>query len=115
MGLDQYAEVRNSETQEVVGFHRWRKHNAMHGWMENLWRSKGNTGEFNCVPLELSLADIEALESVLLGKNLPKTEGFFFGFDSSNDDSRLEGDLSFVRQAIQHIDAGNQVIYDSWW
>jgi hypothetical protein len=115
MGLDQYAEFRNSETQKVEQFYGWRKHNAMHEWMENLWRSKGNIEEFNRIPLELSRADIDALERDLLEGNLPEPEVFFFDFDTSNDDHRLAGDLSFIRQARQHLDAGNQVTYDSWW
>ncbi len=115
MGLDQYAKVRNPKTEVVEEFHYWRKHNALQGWMENLWKSKGNTGEFNCEPVELSLADLDALENDLLGTNLPKTEGFFFGYDTSRDESRLMDDLSFIRQARQHLNAGKQIAYDSWW
>ena len=115
MGLDQFGYVRNQKTQEVEEFHCWRKHNAMHGWMENLWKSKGNTGEFNCKAVELSHDDLDTLEVDLLQTNLPKTEGFFFGSDSSRDDSRLMDDLSFISKARGHLEAGNQVAYDSWW
>jgi hypothetical protein len=115
MGLDQYAKVRNPKTQQVEEFHYWRKHNALHGWMENLWKSKGNTGEFNCEPVELSRADIDMLEDDLLGNDLPETKGFFFGSDSRQDDSRLMNDLSFIRKAKQHLNAGKQIAYDSWW
>lgn len=115
MGLDQYAKTRNPETGEVTEFSYWRKHNALHGWMENLWKSKGNTGEFNCEPVELSHADLDALENDLLSANLPKTEGFFFGYDTSRDDSRLLDDMGFIAEARRHLSNGYQVAYDSWW
>ena len=115
MGLDQYAKVRNPETQEVESFHYWRKHNALHGWMENLWKSKGNTGEFNCEPVELSLVDIDALEGNILCNSLPETQGFFFGSDSRQADWRLEDDLFFIDKAKKHLDAGMKIAYDSWW
>ena len=115
MGLDQFAKFRNPNTQEVEEFHYWRKHNALQGWMESLWESKGNTGEFNCEPVELSLSDLDALENDLLGNNLPKTEGFFFGSDSSRDESRLMDDLDFICEAREHLNAGRQITYDSWW
>jgi len=115
MGLDQFAKFRNPNTQEVEEFHYWRKHNALQGWMESLWESKGNTGEFNCEPVELSLSDLDALENDLLGNNLPKTEGFFFGSYSSRDESRLMDDLHFICEAREHLNAGRQITYDSWW
>lgn len=115
MGLDQYAKVRNPKTQEVEEFHYWRKHNALHGWMENLWKSKGNTGEFNCEPVQLSHADLDSLKKDLMATSLPETKGFFFGSDSSRDESRLMDDLHFITKAKQHLDAGMEIAYDSWW
>ena len=115
MGLDQYAKFHNPNTQEMEEFHYWRKHNALHGWMENLWKSKGNTGEFNCEPVQLSLQDIHALHEDILDANLPETQGFFFGSDSRYDDSRLASDLRFIAQAKEHLDAGMEIAYDSWW
>lgn len=121
MGLDQYAKVRNPETQEAEEFHYWRKHNALHGWMENLWKSKGypnkpqDDDQFNQVPLELSSDDLDALEKDLLDSRLPETSGFFFGFSTAGDDSRLLDDLSFVAEARDYLARGYQVAYDSWW
>ena len=62
MGLDQYAYAKtseDSEEQEELAY--WRKHNRLHGWMEDLYRDKGNAVEheafgnsFNCVEVELT-------------------------------------------------------------
>jgi len=121
MGLDQYAKTRNPKTQEVEEFHCWRKHNALQGWMENLWRSKGcpnkheDSDDFNRVPLELTHEDLDALEKDLLNSDLPETSGFFFGSSTAGDRYYLESVLQFVQEAREHLDAGLEVAYDSWW
>jgi len=121
MGLDQYAKTRNPKTGEVEEFMYWRKHNALHGWMENLWHSKGcpnkheDSKEFNCIPLELTHEDLDALEKDLLAQNLPETTGFFFGSSTSGDRCYLDKDLRFVQEARTYLDSGLDVAYDSWW
>jgi hypothetical protein len=44
--------------------------------MENLYKSKGGTDSFNCVPVRLTLKDLR-LEDEL--PDLKPVEGFFFG------------------------------------
>lgn len=94
-------------------FHYWRKHPDLHGWMENLYRKKGGTEEdFNCVPVRLTEEDLDDLEEVVRGKDLPFTEGFFFGKSGPED---KENDLAFIREARIRISEGYAVFYDSWW
>ena len=70
MGLDQYeispsmtrlegrcASASGKNNEELA---YWRKHNRLHGWMEDLYRDRGNAVEheafgnsFNCVEVEL--------------------------------------------------------------
>jgi hypothetical protein len=54
MGLDQYAERRDSNG-ESCEISYWRKHNALQGWMEKLWTLKLEkpAGEFNCKELRI--------------------------------------------------------------
>ena len=136
MGLDQYAYASSeikSEDREEIGY--WRKHNRLQGWMEQLWEDKGRPhfndienplGDFNCQPVELSLADIEQLEAHVENKSLPETGGFFFGNDSfawTDDDGNefTEGyyykktDLKFIALAREALQKGKKVFYDSWW
>ena len=54
MGLDMIA---NRVAKTEIG--SWRKHNRLHGWMEELWREKGNEGEFNTEELLLELIDMQ--------------------------------------------------------
>jgi len=118
MGLDQYAAVRldtkdeegNWDTEELA---YWRKHPHLQGFMENLYVEKGGEGEFNCVDVELTLEDIDALEASIKGGELPETGGFFFGDDSS--DHYKESDLEFCANARKALADGQTVVYSSWW
>ena len=139
MGLDQYAVARKGEPRTVKseytytdqdgvekeGFEEylewddtielasWRKHPNLQGWMEELWYEKGGEGQFNCVDLELTLDDLNALEATLDEEALPETSGFFFGDNA--DDHYAEADREFIVQARAAIKQGYKVIYSSWW
>ena len=65
MGLDMYAYAKD-ENGEEEHLAEWRKHNRLHGWMEELWHDKGRPYEgnlddvdgtfgsqFNCVPVDV--------------------------------------------------------------
>ena len=139
MGLDQYATARKGEPrkvpqtwtttdadgneEEVVEYYNewddtielaeWRKHPNLQGWMENLWYEKGGEGEFNCVELEITLDDLDALEATLDEEALPETAGFFFGGNA--DDYYAEADREFIVQARAALKQGYTVVYSSWW
>jgi hypothetical protein len=116
MGLDMIAyskaKATSKNTRELSA---WRKHPNLHGWMEQLWRHKtGNNEEnFNCIELELTLEDLNLLESAILTKHLPSTQGFFFG--SECDAYYREQDLAFIEEARGDIAGGRKVYYNSWW
>lgn len=125
MGLDMYAQkVKKGVITESVDFevaenveqdelHYWRKHPNLHGWMENLYRRKGGQADvFNCVNVQLTNEDLNALEKVVKRNALPPTQGFFFGSSSPED---KEGDLQFIQEARRAIDDGFDVFYTSWW
>lgn len=94
----------------------WRKHYDLHGWMKDLYYSRGGdvSEQFNCVKLRLYPEDLDALELDIIENNLPATQGFFFGVDYSDEGSR-EYDLSFIKKARMEILDGRAVYYDSWW
>ena len=139
MGLDQYAYSKPSEeSEEQTELAYWRKHNRLQGWMENLWEDKGRPnfdpkyhgggiGDFNCIPVELNLSDIEQLEANIETKSLPQTGGFFFWDDSYDWDDEegnpfpkgdyhyKEDDLKFIEEARQAIQDGLKVYYNCWW
>jgi hypothetical protein len=91
----------------------WRKHPNLHGWMQRLWESQGNEGDFNGDELELTWADLDDLEQAVTHGQLPGTTGFFFG--ESADQHYRERDLEFVRNARAELFLGLKVFYNSSW
>jgi hypothetical protein len=120
MGLDMYA-YKTRAAVTAYGFEKpadaieiqyWRKHPDLHGWMEQLYRRKGGTDEFNLEPVRLDPADIDALEAAVRDDRLPHTEGFFFGASQPED---KDDDLRFIRAARAAFAQGYTVFYIAWW
>ena len=107
-GFDEYLEWDDS-----IELASWRKHPNLQGWMQELYYEKGGEGEFNCVDVELTLEDLDALEATLDEEELPETVGFFFGGNA--DDHYAEADREFIVQARAAIKKGYKVFYSSWW
>lgn len=109
----------NTKVTKPIEIAYWRKHPNLHGWMEQLWREKGEPGvrddypEFNGVELELTREDIDQLEQDILAQDLPKTSGFFFGDPS--DEYYRQQDLEFVKEARAQLFLGLKVFYNSSW
>jgi len=127
MGLDMYAFKMKAkeagDTQTMAGWPEvierveiayWRKFNHLHGWMEDLYREKGGTDEFNCVYVRLEQADLDRLEGDLYGGRLEHTPGFFF----AGDEMQAQGVArtpAFIKDAKQALLDGDAVFYYSWW
>jgi hypothetical protein len=117
MGLDMYAftvkqgEELSDESRVEVAY--WRKFNALHGWMNDLYESRGGEGEFNCVPLQLTPMDIDQLERDAKAGLRPR-EGFFFGAQTIHEED-LESLAQFIQTARDAFASGKDVYYDSWW
>ena len=143
MGLDQYAYARpprKRNSEDDVQIAEWRKHNRLQGWMQNLWENKGCPNmpdltedelgfgsAFNCVELQLTEEDINALEDDILTMTMPESNGFFWGSDSffwTDEDGNdypensyyyLESDLQFVTDAKKMLDKKWRVYYSCWY
>ena len=107
-GVEEYLEWDDS-----IELATWRKHPNLQGWMQELYYEKGGEGEFNCVDVELTFEDLDALEATLDEEELPETVGFFFG--SNADDHYAEADREFIVQARAALKEGYKVFYSSWW
>ena len=128
MGLDQYAHkvkrtyapTTKTSTVRTTEFFYWRKHNALHGWMENLHNSRSSDEvqglrDFNGVAVRLEERDLDKLEQDVMTFNLPQTTGFFFGADSVGDEDQKEQTLEFIKKARKALAEGFEVEYNSWW
>lgn len=89
-------------------FMYWRKHWDLHKWMENLYYAKGGKGEFNCAVVRLTLDDLTSLRKTI-AENRLSNGGFDLGWYTKRDD------LAFIDKAIQAIEDGYEIYYDSWW
>jgi len=105
-----YTNPKITQPREIA---YWRKHPNLHGWMQQLWESRGNSGDFNGDELELTWQDLDVLEESVKSNKLPDTSGFFFGNDS--DDHYREQDLKFIREAKAELFLGLKVFYNSSW
>jgi hypothetical protein len=128
MGLDMYAFSVPKEwvgTQEIdyrpdadrksTELFYWRKFNALHGWMEDLYRFKGGTrADFNCTTVRLNPEDLDRLEMDTGNNKLVPRTGFFFGSQDIYPED-LESVSEFVAKAREAITEGKAVFYDSWW
>lgn len=125
MGLDMYAYATKAQPKTEIDFSTtnfeveelqyWRKHPDLHGWMQNLYDSKGGKSDsFNGDCVVLDSEDLDNLEHDLKQWDLPSTTGFFFG-QSDTDDETLKNDLEFVAKAREAINEGKTVYYTSWW
>jgi len=126
MGLDMYAfsvdvevarggvtDVALGDNAEQISY--WRKFNALHGWMEDLYRQKGGSKEsFNCTTVRLTANDLDRLEMDTGNNKLVPVNGFFFGVQEI-DSEDIESVAGFVKLARQAIADGKAVFYDSWW
>jgi hypothetical protein len=123
MGLDMYAYATKAKLNKEVDFsetnlkgeelHYWRKHPNLHGWMQNLYESKGGKSDsFNGDCVVLDSEDLDNLEEDIKDGNLPNTSGFFFG---NSDGEETADDLLFVSKAREAIANGKTVYYTSWW
>ena len=127
MGLDMYAFIVDADSvgdatidvaldaDTATEICYWRKFNALHGWMEDLYRQKrGLRHDFNCTTLRLDLKDLDRLEMDTGNNKLIPRNGFFFGAQEI-DSEDLESVATFVKVARQAISDGKAVFYDSWW
>jgi len=106
-------EYKNKNIEKPRELAYWRKHPNLHGWMQKLWESQGNDGDFNGDELELTYDDLERLELDIIAGTLPGTTGFFFGNDA--DEHYRAQDLEFIKNARAELFMGLKVFYNSSW
>ena len=126
MGLDMYAFTVPAEwagdtdtdytpdaDRKTTELYYWRKFNALHGWMEQLYRTKGGAKEsFNCTTVRLTSEDLDRLERE--ASTLQPVEGFFFGEQTIYPED-LESVAVFIAKAREALAEGKACWYDSWW
>lgn len=118
-----YSKPKSDKDEKYLGeqIKYWRKNNALHNWMMQLWYKRiGHTKEtfdynhFNCQRLELTKEDIlQLLHDIVDDKMIP-TAGFFWG-NMEYDSWQKETDLQFCVTALADIADGNVITYCADW
>ena len=96
-----------------VGY--WRKHPNLHGYIVDTFAG----GVDECQDIELSSEDITKTIEAIKSRNLPHTEGFFFG-RSSMDDAEMQEDIAILSRALTWLDtpekgASRSIVYRASW
>ncbi len=130
MGLDQYAYLTRDEltknsddSTHIVRQFYWRKHARLQAFFEHLIDLRiiepldpGST--FNCNPVPLNMATIDALESLIKDDALDgHSGGFFFGDEVQDERAKYykDDDLEFCHAARDALTHGDYVYYDCWY
>ena len=79
----------------------WRKHPDLHGFIVKHFAD----GEDNCEPIDLTSEDIDFIIKGIEEKNLPHTDGFFFGQSFPEDD---EPSLKIFKEAKEWLNQGDK-------
>lgn len=113
MGLDQNWIVKTTKS---IAYHR--KFNALQGFMEDIWRSLGNEGEFNCEDVRITDEILDELEERVEAGTLEPRGGFFFG--DTNKDEYYLADIKELKEEVipkvrKRMAEGDEVYYTSWW
>lgn len=107
-----YDDLYEIEYERFYEIGYWRKHPNLHGYIEMLWREReGINGDF-CELFLLTKEDIQAIIEGSKKQDLPHTEGFFFGKSYPEDHVRT---IKIMEQALEFIEAGYTIIYNSSW
>lgn len=117
---DKYSDVNPEFTEAERAtmnrdFAYWRKFNALHGWMQDLYERKGGTGDFNCDYVRLKPEDIDSLEQAAKEMSLKPVAGFFFGSQDKFNEEDKEEVLDFCDKCRNAFANGLVVYYTSWW
>ena len=78
----------------------WRKHPNLHGYIVQSFAD----GVDDCRPIELGQEHIQQIMAAIRNKQLPHTEGFFFG-TSRQDREQCASDLAIFTRALFWVQA----------
>lgn len=116
MGLDMYfyasADPSFKEESTIHTVKYFRKHSDLHGFLEDMWYRKGNTSEFNCEMMPLTMEDLEEIEKFAAQKDHPKRTGFFWGSSQEED---WEETRDLIPRLKNLLKSGLSVAYYPLW
>jgi len=108
MGLDMM--LYGDDGSDAVEIAYWRKHPDLHGYIVSEFAG----GVDECQRIDLSASNLDQILQAVKDKNLPHTEGFFFGTSSSEDDPHTV-ELLLDAKTWMHKHPNGKVFYQASW
>ena len=128
MGLDMYMKGRkffafNAKTRLEEGFEveaievklgYWRKHPNLHGYIVQTFAA----GRDECQEIELDITQLQTIIEAVQARQLPKTEGFFFGKSATKEDEIVEemkDDLEILAKCVSWLTRLEERDKECWY
>ena len=108
------GEIETDEKYAMVEIKYYRKFNALHGLLNELYLNRGGV-DMNCALVNVSLYDINLIREHCLNKSLKPQEGFFWGRQDPVTDEEYSGLLELVEEMETLIGEGWIIGYCGDW
>ena len=118
---DNVVDIKDDIGNRMEAPYYWRKHARLQQHMTHLWHNKNGGEEYGFNGgdvLILTKEDILELQHLVETDNLPFCEGGFFWGHQFQEESMREykkQDLEFCETALEWIEQGKEVWYESSW
>ena len=108
------GEIETDEKYKVEEIKYYRKFNALHGLLNDLYLNRGGC-DMNCVLVNVSLFDINFIKEHCLNKTLKPQEGFFWGNQDPISDEEYEDLYNLTVEMEQLFGQGWIIGYCGDW
>lgn len=104
--IKDYAYICNDESNELA---YWRKHYELHNWFKALYLKKGGKDDsFNLTPIRVTVEDLNKLQwAFKKNKSLHYSNYMQWDYKETDDE--------FIKNALQAIEDGYEVFFESWY
>ena len=108
------GEIETDEKYAMVEIKYYRKFNALHGLLNDLYLNRGGV-DMNCALVNVSLYDINLIREHCLNKSLKPQDGFFWGRQDPVTDEEYSELLELVEKMETLIGEGWIIGYRGDW
>ena len=104
-----YSKKGKHDTPVEIGF--WWKHSNLHNHIENIWRNRKNTGDFNAVYCKLTEKNIYEIINKSKNDSFDSKNYKFEIFFCRSGAHQNKDTIDIMQQALQEIRSGKSIYY----
>lgn len=108
------GEIETSDKFAMEEIKYYRKFNALHGLLDDLYLSRGGS-DMNCVLVNVNLEDVNLIKEHCLNKTLEPREGFFWGSQDPVTDEEYEELYNLTILMEEMLSEGWIIGYCGYW